>query len=437
MYRSASLLAWISLGAGALAGLVPKATTNKPVFAHYMVGGVLTEHCRQDIVDAQSLGIDAFAINYDQYAWWSNNTVNYLFDHADELGFKIFFSFDMSGDYFATPSEYSQFLGDYIARDSYYTYNDVPLVSTFGGESVTTDEWKDLRSAVGDILIVPSFYQTPPSATFFDEYSELDGIFNWNSWPQIAEGKVYVPTAEDKTFQSAAQSSGKLFMMGVSPLQFKHMNTDNNWYRRGERNLEYRLGQVLSLQPDMIELQTWNDAGESHYMGNFWPEVITGDAIPAYTDGYNHTGYWEILPSFIQAWKRGDTTTANMVPTNGATAQGVFWHHTLLTTADCSSDQIGKPAGIENASNAVQGIILVKEGQTGLTVSVWSGSTLLGTKKLVAGFNRFVFTKMTTGTVTAQVLNGEDVVVGASGPLAVVDTASVCNYNFQVVALSA
>ncbi|KAH8685139.1 glycosyl hydrolase family 71-domain-containing protein [Ilyonectria robusta] len=109
------------------------------------------------------------------------------------------------------------------------------------------------------------------------------------------------PTGDDKTFQSAAQSSGKLFMVGVSPLQFKHMDVTHNWYRRGEDNLQFRLGQVLELQPDMIELQTWNDAGESHYMGNIWSEATGGDAIPAYTDGYNHTGYWEILPSFIQA----------------------------------------------------------------------------------------------------------------------------------------
>ncbi len=55
--------------------------------------------------------------------------------------------------------------------------------------------------------------------------------------------------------------------MGASPLQFKHMDSSDNWYRRGEANLENRFGEVLKLQPDMLELQTWNDAGESHYMG--------------------------------------------------------------------------------------------------------------------------------------------------------------------------
>lgn len=178
-------------------------------------------------------------------------------------------------------------------------------------------------------------------------------MFNWNSWPFADQGKVIVPTAADETFHNAAKSAGKLFMMGLSPLQFKHTSPYENWYRRGEQNLEYRFGQVLKLQPEMLEIQTWNDAGESHYMGNIWPEPIAGSKIPAYTDGYDHTGYLQVLPSFIQAYKRGDTTTDKMFPTNGAAAQGVFWHHTLLTSADCSSDSMGKPSGLENAENQV------------------------------------------------------------------------------------
>ncbi|KAK7426687.1 hypothetical protein QQZ08_006865 [Neonectria magnoliae] len=177
-----------------------------------------------------------------------------LFDNADELGFKIFFSFDMSGSYFSSPDQYAAYLDDHLSRESYFTYNDVPFVSTFGGESVSSDQWKNLRNAVGDILIVPSFYQSTPSSTFFDKYPELDGMFNWNSWPQIAEGKVIVSTDDDKTYQQAAKNSGKLFMMGLSPLQFKHFDPNNNWYRRGEQNREYRFGQVLEVQPDMLEI---------------------------------------------------------------------------------------------------------------------------------------------------------------------------------------
>jgi len=151
-------------------------------------------------------------------------------------------------------------------------------------------------------------------------------------------------------------------MMGLSPLQFKHINDRDNWYRLGEGNLENRLGQVLDLQPDLLEIQSWNDAGEGHYMGNSWVEPICdAKEICAYTQEYDHRGYWQVLPSFIQAWKRGDRTTANMFPTTpGMVAQGVFWHHTLLINGNCAPDIFGlrKPEGVENAEDSVTVSIL-------------------------------------------------------------------------------
>ncbi|KAL6407763.1 hypothetical protein AUP68_08787 [Ilyonectria robusta] len=85
---------------------------------------------------------------------------------------------------------------------------------------------------------------------------------------------------------------------------------------------------------------------------------------------------------------------------------------------------MGKPAGIENADNV--GIILVAEGQTGLTVSVSSGSTVSGTNNLVEGFNKFAFADMTTGTVMVEVHNGDAVVVKGSGPIPDAVLASTC-----------
>lgn len=163
-----------------------------------------------------------------------------------------------------------------------------------------------------------------------------------------------VSTRDDQLFQTAAKATGKLFMMGLSPLQFKHSKDWGNWYRRGEQNLENRFLQVLDLQPDMLEIQTWNDAGESHYVGYSWDEPIEGaPELLAYTQGYDHTGYWEILKPFIQAWKAGYTTGSRMFPTNGLAAQGTFWHHTLLANGDCSRDSIGKPEGQGNIEDNV------------------------------------------------------------------------------------
>ena len=142
--------------------------------------------------------------------------------------------------------------------------------------------------------------------------------------------------------------------MGLSPLQFKHSMQWGNWYRRGEQNLENRFLQVLNVQPDMVEIQTWNDAGESHYMGYSWNEPIEGDPeIVAYTKDYDHTGYWQILKPFIRSWKAGHTNGKQMFPTTGLAAQGTFWHHTLLASGDCSQDPIPKPEGQGNLEDNV------------------------------------------------------------------------------------
>lgn len=35
-------------------------------FAHYIIGEIVDEHTRQDILDAKSVGLDAFALNYSK-----------------------------------------------------------------------------------------------------------------------------------------------------------------------------------------------------------------------------------------------------------------------------------------------------------------------------------------------------------------------------------
>ncbi|KAJ2903532.1 hypothetical protein MKZ38_009754 [Zalerion maritima] len=388
-----AILSSLGLVAGSMA-----AASGKPVFAHYMIGGISEAHCQQDVQDALDLGLDAFALNFDQFASWSNATVDYLFDAADDLGFGLFFSFDMSGDYFSDPSEYAAYLLQYTSRGSYFLYSGTPLVSTFG-----------------------------------------DGVFNWDSWPAANSGNISVPTSGDETYLSAASANSKLFMMGISPLQFKHISSSTNWYRRGESNLEVRLGQALSLQPDMLEIQTWNDGGESHYVGNLWKDPFegstAGEAIWAYAGEYHHAGYQEILKSFIRAWKAGDEATDGMVPTNGEAAQGVFWHHTLTVDGDCAGDDLGKPGGIDDAEDRLTAVVLVQEGQSGLYAIAWSGPTELGQVDLVEGYNSFFFGGMTPGIVTVEVWQNDAKILGASGPIQMTDSSSICNYNFQVVAL--
>lgn len=208
-------------------------------------------------------------------------------------------------------------------------------------------------------------------------------------------------------------------MMGVSPIQVKHIDSNQNWYRRGEDNLENRFGQVLALQPDMIQLQTWNDGGEGHYMGTLWPEPMTNSPITKLVNGYDHKGYWQVLPAFIQAWKRGDRNTANMYPTNGKTVQGTFWHHTLTRDATCN-DPLPKSTDItKNVEDVVSGIVLVQAGKSNLVAVVRSGTKELTHVKLNPGYNKFKLPGLVTGKVQLEVWDGSTMIGGGYAPIAV------------------
>ncbi|KAF3007588.1 hypothetical protein E8E13_007589 [Curvularia kusanoi] len=424
----------------------PRVVKNKPVFAHYMIGQINPEHTRQDIDDAQKLKIDAFALNFDQFADWSTNTVKDLFAYADTVGFGLFFSFDHNGA-LDTPDKYESFLAEYVKKKSYFKLNGRPLVSTFGGDKVTDSQWKRLKDVVnpagaGDILIVPGFFENVTPDDVFSNRKNIDGVFNWNSWQPTGEGKKQVSMVQDKAFLSKAHSANpsKLFMMGISPLQFKNMNANNNWYRRGEDNLEYRLGQALELQPDMLQFQSWNDAGESHYMGNIWPEPMsTSKAIQELVKDRPHKAYWPIMKAFITAWKNGDTTTANMVPAGSKPVEGAFWHHTLTVDAKCGTTEQPKSNDIKIAAeDAVSGILLVAKGKKNLVAVVNVNGNKLDQKNLKEGYNSFKFIgpNFKPGQVQLEVWDGSEMVGSGYGKIAVTDVATVCNYNFQVVAVS-
>ncbi|KAJ4314488.1 hypothetical protein N0V94_006427 [Neodidymelliopsis sp. IMI 364377] len=443
MKLTSTIIAGLLAATGSGLAVEQRAAKNKPVFAHYLIGQINPEHTRQDIDDAMSLKIDAFALNFDQFKDWSTNTVKDLFDYADTVGFQLFFSFDHNG-VLKTPDQYENYLKDHVVRKSYFKYNGRPLVSTFGGDKVTDAQWQRLKDVVnpakaGDLLIVPGFFENVTPTNVFSGRENIDGVFNWNSWLQTWEGKKRVSMVEDTSYQNKAHAASKLFMMGISPLQFKNMNAKNNWYRRGEDNLEYRFGQVLELQPDMLQFQSWNDAGESHYMGNTWPETMTNSTeIQDLVKNRPHKAYWNVMRPFIQAWKSGATLTANMVPDNGKPVQGTFWHHTLTVDAKCGTTDVPKSPDIKTAAeDAVSGVLLVAKGKTNLVAVVNVNGLKLDSQDLKEGYNSFKFTgpNFKPGKVQLEVWDGSTMVGGGYGSIPISDSATSCNYNFQVVAV--
>lgn len=196
------------------------------VFCHYMVGGMSSDQALVDVSQAQALGIDAFAMNILSVEQWSLDSVAFMFTAALQYNFKLFFSFDMT--HFDLPSTFFPLLLMYITSTAYYQYDGKPFVSTFWGGTQTFGAvsanagWQeyyvdDLKSLNVTTYFVPSFSDSGVApAGFFDTFTALDGVMNWDAWPLSSLGKANITTDIDNGYMSSAAAHDKTYLMRKS-----------------------------------------------------------------------------------------------------------------------------------------------------------------------------------------------------------------------------
>ncbi|KAL7821817.1 glycoside hydrolase family 71 protein [Trichoderma gracile] len=425
-----------SMSSGPTSTTVPRA-----VFAHYMVGSMTPDEAVKDVKDAKAVGFDAFALNtHDITSSWALNALQYLFDAADQNGFKLFISFDMSWRTI-TPSQIPSFLLNYISRPSYYTIAGRPFVSTYDGGFIANSDWvsgfqQPLVSQGINPYFVPSFGDSSgwPN-NFFSSYPSADGVFSWESaWPDPGTTISNVSDVVDQNLAQQARAANKIFMMPLSSFQFKYLGPGQDWYRIGEVNLPQRFEQILALKPDLVELITWNDAGEGHYVGNFFAEQIAGSPIGDYANGFDHTGWQQLVTPFIKAYKSGTATSGSQILPPGSVPVGSLWYRTLLKSASCSSSIQNYQQGQDTVNYAV---LLPSNGYT---IKVYSNSKLIGSFAGTTGLNYGAVPGLSVGGGQyIQVVNSAgSVVASATGTkqVAAQSSNSVCNWNYEVVGLS-
>lgn len=60
-------------------------------------------------------------------------------------------------------------------------------------------------------------------------------------------------------------------LVAVSPAQFKELGGGNDWVELSDTLWKYRWEQAINdVKPDIVEIVTWNDYGESHYIGTWF-----------------------------------------------------------------------------------------------------------------------------------------------------------------------
>ncbi|KIM28125.1 glycoside hydrolase family 71 protein [Serendipita vermifera MAFF 305830] len=381
---------------------------DKMVIAHHMVGNTYPYTLQtwiSDIKLAKSAGIDAFALNFGEggQGSWQKARMADAFTAAQMVGgFGMIFSFDMtvlpcgSQDDASVIRNYIMTYGPTLGHLAISPASGSALrrivVSTFAGEYCTfgtgsvRDGWLSivknpevvsrLEAAGREIAFIPSWF-----ARIEGRRGEFNGVvqgdFHWNGgWPAGNNDINW-----DTDAYHLQYNPGPLYMASVSPWFFTHYGANSfnkNWIYRGDDWLYASRWELLMehrAAVDLVEIVTWNDYGESSYIG-----PIEGDQpnSQAWVNGYPHLGFLEMTSYYAQAYKTEAYPTISE-------DKVYIWSRPHPKYANAPADPVGRPNNADWTDDYVWALVM-SSGKGQFTLRSGANSE---TFPLKAGVNKF------------------------------------------------
>ncbi|KAL8765078.1 MAG: hypothetical protein Q9209_007739 [Squamulea sp. 1 TL-2023] len=326
---------------------------------------------------AKSFGIDAFALNIGTDDF-TDQQLSYAYQSAAKNGMKVFISFDFNWWKTGQAADIGAKIKQYGGEDAQLKVGDQVFVSTFAGDGLDLDT---VRSAAEiPLFIAPNFQASNAAAA--------DGAFNWMAWPSNGANKAptaaHNATVADGDQAYIAALGGKPYIAPASPWFSTHYGAEvsysKNWVFPSDLLWYNRWNEILRLSPQYVEIITWNDYGESHYIGPLSSQHY-GDGNSKWVNDMPHNGWLEMAKPFIAAYKAGSLSIDDHVKSD----QIVYWYRPTLKSAKCdSTDNTMEPVddstgnffqGLPNGADAVSDSVFVVALLTEAgTVQVSSGS---------------------------------------------------------------
>ncbi|KAJ6565839.1 glycoside hydrolase family 71 protein [Mycena vulgaris] len=290
--------------------LVERQASTKLVFAHFMMGVTSTRSNAaaydDDMRRAKAAGIDAFALNIGTDSY-TDKQLGFAYASANANGMKVFISFDFNWYNTGQGTAVGAKIAQYAGLPAQLFVNGKAFVSSFTGDGVDVAA---MRAAAGrPIYFAPNFH--PGQGNF----AAVDGALNWMGWASNGAnrapsgGATVTVNAGDSSYVMAL--SGKGYIAPASPWFSTHFGPEvawsKNWIFPSDLLWYMRWVQILALGPAFVEIITWNDYGESHYVGPL-SSPHTDDGSSKWANDMPHGGWMDMAKPFIQAYKAGATS---------------------------------------------------------------------------------------------------------------------------------
>lgn len=188
-------------------------------------------------------------------------------------------------------------------------------------------------------------------------------------------------------------------------MQYYGVNSYNkNWIYRGDDwLLARRMEQVIAMRNkvDMVEIISWNDYGESHYIG---PIRVDQPNSQGWTAGMDHQGWLSIIKIYSAAFKTG------RYPSN--TDSITVWSRPHPKGATATAPSNPRPSGWEKTDDNLYAFVTVSNPST---ITIWSGNNTATWSYIYPGINKFSIGSG-AGSIGAKIVrNGRTIMQYDSG----------------------
>jgi glucan endo-1,3-alpha-glucosidase len=229
------------------------------------------------------------------------------------------------------------------------------------------------------------------------------------------------------------EAAGKPAYMGaVSPWFFTHYGPDSfnkNFVFLSDQHLYSKRWDSLISQRekfDIVEVLTWNDYGESHYVG---PIKGAQPNSQAWTDGMDHTAWLTLTKYYASAFKTGSypAITQDSI---------VMWSRPHPTNAQAQADNVPPPTNFALFEDAVWAVVMAKEPAT-VVLSVNQDGSNSKTFDVPAGVSKLAIPISAGGRMQGVVQRGGKNVLELKPNFTFQGSPKTYNYNAFVAGATA
>lgn len=181
----------------------------------------------------------------------------------------------------------------------------------------------------------------------------------------------------------------------------------------------------IACASDVLPIISWNDYGESHYIGGLHPNQtsIYPGLSSAYVSDMPHDAWATMAKPYIAAYKAGAKSEVDYIADEMIT----YWYRPHPRTTYCPFDSAGVPElAVQWAADAVFAATSLR---TPATLTVTSGNASV-TQVMQAGIN-YASVPMRLGSPTFQLERNGTTIASGTGGRAITDTCFEGIYNFN------